>query len=342
MPAARPRSRSSLVGRDDLGGGRVEGVGHGAQRGVLVGARQQGQPAGGGTGGSGQLGDLRDGGGIDASDMPPAYAAVPGLRARVSASGPRIRAAASGADRAAVGRLRGYEVGGCPAAQAHGIPGCLPECTGEHPVDPVLGRLRPRRQLRRRLPPAAPRRRGVAGAHRALLQPHRLRRSGAARCWPPTTCARSSPGIEERGAFPEVDAVLSGYQGGEDIGDVILDAVARVKAANPAADLRLRPGDGQRQERLLRAPGDPGAAARAGRPGGRPHHPEPVRARLPHRDRAATLEETLASVDLARDDGPVDGAGHQRRAARPRRRAPSRCWRCTGDGAWIVQTPRCR
>ena len=29
--------------------------------------------------------------------------------------------------------------------------------------------------------------------------------------------------------------MLSGYQGGEDIGDVILDAVARVKAANPAA-----------------------------------------------------------------------------------------------------------
>ena len=42
-------------------------------------------------------------------------------------------------------------------------------------------------------------------------------------------------GIEERGAFPEVDAVLSGYQGGEQIGDVILDAVARTKAANPSA-----------------------------------------------------------------------------------------------------------
>ena len=39
-------------------------------------------------------------------------------------------------------------------------------------------------------------------------------------------------GVEERGAFPGVDAVLSGYQGGDDIGDVILDAVARVKAAN--------------------------------------------------------------------------------------------------------------
>ena len=42
-------------------------------------------------------------------------------------------------------------------------------------------------------------------------------------------------GIEERGAFPSVDVVLSGYQGSEGIADVILDAVARVKSANPAA-----------------------------------------------------------------------------------------------------------
>ena len=36
-------------------------------------------------------------------------------------------------------------------------------------------------------------------------------------------------GIEERDAMLEIDAVLSGYQGGEAIGDVILDAVARVQ-----------------------------------------------------------------------------------------------------------------
>ncbi len=42
-------------------------------------------------------------------------------------------------------------------------------------------------------------------------------------------------GIEERGALPRCDAVLSGYVGGADIGDAILEAVAKVKAANPAA-----------------------------------------------------------------------------------------------------------
>mgnify|MGYP001940400573 FL=1 len=42
-------------------------------------------------------------------------------------------------------------------------------------------------------------------------------------------------GIERRGAFPDVAAVLSGYQGGSDIAEVIIDAVRRVKKANPQA-----------------------------------------------------------------------------------------------------------
>ena len=39
-------------------------------------------------------------------------------------------------------------------------------------------------------------------------------------------------GIEERGVFGQIDAVLSGYQGGEGIGDVIIDAVARANDGN--------------------------------------------------------------------------------------------------------------
>ncbi|MCQ9354255.1 pyridoxal kinase PdxY [Corynebacterium sp. 153RC1] len=42
-------------------------------------------------------------------------------------------------------------------------------------------------------------------------------------------------GIDARGALPKVDAVISGYQGGADIADVIIDAVQRVKAENPNA-----------------------------------------------------------------------------------------------------------
>jgi pyridoxine kinase len=42
-------------------------------------------------------------------------------------------------------------------------------------------------------------------------------------------------GIEDRGVFGGCDGVLSGYMGSAEIGEAILDAVTRVKRANPAA-----------------------------------------------------------------------------------------------------------
>lgn len=42
-------------------------------------------------------------------------------------------------------------------------------------------------------------------------------------------------GVEDRGAFDRCRAVLSGYQGAEEVGAVILDAVARVKEHSPDA-----------------------------------------------------------------------------------------------------------
>jgi pyridoxine kinase len=42
-------------------------------------------------------------------------------------------------------------------------------------------------------------------------------------------------GISERGVLPRCDGVISGYMGSADIGNAILSAVARVRAANPRA-----------------------------------------------------------------------------------------------------------
>ncbi|GAA1475527.1 pyridoxal kinase PdxY [Corynebacterium felinum] len=42
-------------------------------------------------------------------------------------------------------------------------------------------------------------------------------------------------GVGARGAFSGIDAIISGYQGGSDIADVIIDAVAQIKAENPHA-----------------------------------------------------------------------------------------------------------
>ena len=47
--------------------------------------------------------------------------------------------------------------------------------------------------------------------------------------------AKVIEGIEARDVFPRCDAVLSGYMGDRAIGSAILDAVRRVKRANPAA-----------------------------------------------------------------------------------------------------------
>lgn len=47
--------------------------------------------------------------------------------------------------------------------------------------------------------------------------------------------AKIIEGVEARGAFSRCDAVLSGYMGDRAIGDAILGAAARVKAANPKA-----------------------------------------------------------------------------------------------------------
>jgi pyridoxine kinase len=55
-------------------------------------------------------------------------------------------------------------------------------------------------------------------------------------------------GIEKRGVLGECDGVLSGYVGSADVGAAILDAVASVKRANPAAHYCCDPviGDAER------------------------------------------------------------------------------------------------
>jgi pyridoxine kinase len=55
------------------------------------------------------------------------------------------------------------------------------------------------------------------------------------RAWDAETLAEVVDGIGERGAFARCDAVLSGYLGEPALGEVVLEAVVQVKAANPMA-----------------------------------------------------------------------------------------------------------
>jgi len=146
-------------------------------------------------------------------------------------------------------------------------------------------------------------------------------------------------GVEERGALPEVDAVLSGYQGGEDIGEVILDAVDRVKAANPAAIYACDPVMGNAVSGCFVHPAIPVLLRERVVPRADLITPNQFELGFLTGTEPHTLEEVLASVDLARGLGPSSVLVTS--VERPDRPADTlEMLAVDGDGAWLVQTPR--
>ena len=146
-------------------------------------------------------------------------------------------------------------------------------------------------------------------------------------------------GVEERGAFPGVDAVLSGYQGGEDIGDVILDAVAKVKAANPAAIYACDPVMGNAKSGCFVHPAIPVLLRERVVPAADLITPNQFELGFLTGTDPHTVEETLASVELARAMGPSIVLVTS--VERPDAPADTiEMMAVTDDGAWIVQTPR--
>ena len=146
-------------------------------------------------------------------------------------------------------------------------------------------------------------------------------------------------GVEDRGAFPGVDAVLSGYQGGEDIGDVILDAVARVKAVNPAAIYACDPVMGNAKSGCFVHPAIPILLRERVVPAADLITPNQFELGYLTGTEPRTIDETLASVDLARGMGPSTVLVTS--VERPDAPADTiEMMAVTDAGAWIVQTPR--
>lgn len=145
-------------------------------------------------------------------------------------------------------------------------------------------------------------------------------------------------GVEERGAFAKVDAVLSGYQGGEGIGDVIIDAVARVKAANPAALYACDPVMGNAKSGCFVAPAIPELLRQKVVPVADIITPNQFELGFLTGTEPDTLESTLASVDAARAMGP--SVVLVTSVERPDRdEGTIEMLAVDGKGAWIVQTP---
>lgn len=151
-------------------------------------------------------------------------------------------------------------------------------------------------------------------------------------------------GIEERGVLPEIDVVLSGYQGGEGIADVILDAVARVKAANPAAVYACDPVMGNAKSGCFVAPAIPVLLRERVVPAADIITPNQFELGFLTGTEPSDLASTLASVDAARAMGPstvlVTSVERPDRPVLDGGEETIEMLAVTDEGAWIVQTPR--
>lgn len=146
-------------------------------------------------------------------------------------------------------------------------------------------------------------------------------------------------GIEERGVLGQVDAVLSGYQGGAGIADVILDAVARVKAANPRATYTCDPVMGNAKSGCFVHPDIPPIIRERVVPRADIITPNQFELGFLTHTEPETLTDILDSVDKARALGPTTVlVTSVERVDRPEDTIEMMA--VTGDGAWIVQTPR--
>ncbi|QBR93447.1 pyridoxal kinase PdxY [Nocardioides euryhalodurans] len=143
-------------------------------------------------------------------------------------------------------------------------------------------------------------------------------------------------GIEDREVLPTCDAVLSGYQGSPAVAGVIVDAVARVKAANPQATYTCDPVMGNATSGCFVDPEIPPIIREQVVPVADVITPNQFELGFLTGTEPSTLDEVLESADLARAMGPStilvtsvetgeDTIG---------------LMAVDGDGAWLVETPR--
>ncbi|HWC24689.1 MAG TPA: pyridoxal kinase PdxY [Flexivirga sp.] len=154
----------------------------------------------------------------------------------------------------------------------------------------------------------------------------------------PETVADVITGIEERGVLGECDAVLSGYQGGEQVGAVILDAVARVKAANPKAIYCADPVMGDVERGFFVRPGIPEFMRDKVIPAADIVTPNQFELDFLTGSEVHTVDGLLVAVDALRARGPrtvlVTSVQTDETPADSVQLAV-----VTDDGAWLVTTP---
>lgn len=144
--------------------------------------------------------------------------------------------------------------------------------------------------------------------------------------------------MEQRGALAQVDVVLSGYQGGTDIADAILDAVARVKAANPSATYTCDPVMGNAKSGCFVNPAIPELLRERVVPKADLVTPNQFELGYLAGMEVQTLEETLKAVDavMAMGTRAVLVTSVFRPDAAP---GTIEMLAADANGAWLVTTP---
>ncbi|MFH3481568.1 pyridoxal kinase PdxY [Xanthobacter variabilis] len=111
-------------------------------------------------------------------------------------------------------------------------------------------------------------------------------------------------GIAERGALPRCDGVLSGYMGSADIGAAILDAVERVREANPQANYCCDPVIGDVGRGIFVRPGIPEFMRERAVPAADVITPNQFELELLSGHAVADLADARAACDLLHRAGP--------------------------------------
>jgi pyridoxine kinase len=146
-------------------------------------------------------------------------------------------------------------------------------------------------------------------------------------------------GIADRGVLTGCDAVLSGYRGGPGICDVVVDAVAQVKAANPHATYTCDPVMGNATSGCFVDPAIPPVIRAQVVPVADIITPNQFELGFLTDTSPDSLRTTLDSADAARELGPSTVlVTSMLRPDRPEDTIEMLA--VTDDGAWSVRTPR--
>jgi pyridoxine kinase len=145
-------------------------------------------------------------------------------------------------------------------------------------------------------------------------------------------------GIEDRGVLGTCDAVLSGYQGSPAIAEVVLDAVARVKAANPRATYTCDPVMGNARSGCFVDPAIPPVIRERVIPAADVVTPNQFELGFLTGTEPQTLDDVLDAADRLRERGPSTVLVTS--VERPDRPADTiEMLAVTDQGAWIAQSP---